>query len=92
MDDKVKYKVIIEKLDSGMKFGLFDKGMKCYFEDGTHIGYSDLWKAMRIAKDLPPDTSQTIQELFPDSFVGSHKYKHTQFNWKKTSKYVFGFW
>ena len=92
MNDKEKYQTIIDKLDSGMKFGLFEKGMKCYFEDGTHIGYNELWKAIRLAKDLSERANKSLQQLYPDSYVGSHRYKHTRHKWKSGSKSIFGFW
>ncbi len=79
-----KYMDIIEKLRNGMKFGLFDKGMKCYFQDGTHISYNDLWRAIRIMNNID-STSKSLFQLCPETFVGAHTYKHNKHNWKKTN-------
>lgn len=76
---------IIEKLKNGMKFGLFDKGMKCYFQDGTHISYNDLWKAIRIMNNIESNPNKSLYQLCPETFVGAHTYKHNKHNWKKTN-------
>ncbi len=76
---------IIGKLSSGMKFGLFEKGMKCYFQDGTHVSYNDLWKAVRLFNNMDSRSSQSLFQLCPDTYVGAHSYKYSKHNWKRSS-------
>ncbi len=85
MAQEEKYSEIVEKLNRGMKFGLFEKGMKCYFQDGTHIGYNELWKAIKLQQNLETTGHKSLAQLCPDTYVGSYTYKHSRHNWKKAS-------
>jgi hypothetical protein len=78
---------IIDKLEDEMQFGIFENGMKCFFQDGTKVSYSDLWRAVRIVKNINATTSNsTLFQLFPETFVGSHPHKWFQHRWTKPLK------
>ncbi len=83
MDQEEKYREIITRLNQGMKFGLFENGMKCYFQDGTHISYNDLWRAIRLQGNLETAEKRSLSQLCPDTYVGTHPYKYSRHNWKK---------
>lgn len=83
MEKRELHNYIVEKLNGGMKFGMFDKGMKCYFEDGTHVSYNDLWKAVRDINGEEAGSGKTLSQLCPETYVGAHTYKHNRHNWKK---------
>ena len=86
MEGQEKYQRIVEKLQNGMSFGLFENGSKCYFEDGEKVGYHDLWKALRIVHELPDGAHhKTLPGLCPDTFVGTFMCKFSKHNWKKKS-------
>jgi hypothetical protein len=78
-----KYEEIVNRLKLGMKFGLFENGMKCYFQDGKHISYNDLWKAIRLANQEEDIQKKSLAQICPDTYVGAHSYKYTQHKWKK---------
>lgn len=77
-----KYDDIINRLKLGMKFGLFENGMKCYFQDGKHISYNDLWKAIRLTSNEEDIQKRSLAQICPDTYVGAHPYKYTRHNWK----------
>ncbi|MBX2904468.1 MAG: hypothetical protein KF744_00415 [Taibaiella sp.] len=85
MELEQKYNEIVNRLRQGMKFGLFENGMRCYFQDGTHISYNDLWKAIRIHQGTEGVEKRSLSQLCPDTFVGTHAHKYSRHNWKKTS-------
>ncbi len=82
MEDTTKLEAIIEKLNKGMHFGLFDDGNKCYFQDGEHVSYTDLWKSLHMVHKLDHH-HKTLPEICPDTFVGAFKYKFSRHKWKK---------
>ena len=69
------HQTIVEKLQNGEKFGLYDDGNSCYFDDGTKVHYADLWEALRIIHDLHANHSKTLADLCPDSFRGTFEHK-----------------
>ena len=76
--------VIINKLKGGVKFGLYDGGKSCYFEDGTRVDYKVLWEAIRSIHNLEKAHNKTIFELCPDTYLGIFPYKFRKVNrWKK---------
>jgi hypothetical protein len=83
MEQQERYSEIIEKLNRGMKFGLFESGMKCYFQDGTHISYNDLWRAIRLQNNVENAEKKSLAQICPDTYVGTHSYKHSRHNWNK---------
>lgn len=84
METQDNHQRIVDKLKQGMKFGLFEDGNKCYFQNGEKVSYTDLWRALREVHELENGTShKTIPELCPDTFVGIFPYKFSKHNWKK---------
>ncbi len=84
-----KQNLIIGKLKSGKKFGMYEGGKSCYFEDGTKIDYQDLWDALRIMYDLGKSHNKTLYELCPDTYRGVFSYKFSKFMWtKKILRYL----
>jgi hypothetical protein len=81
MEDLTKYQHIIDKLSSGMRFGLFEDYSKCYFEDGEYVSYTNLWKALRIKNNLPDMHHKTIAQLCPKTFIGSYSHKFAKHRW-----------
>ncbi|GAA4468501.1 hypothetical protein GCM10023093_26210 [Nemorincola caseinilytica] len=74
---------IIGKLKNKEKFGLFDDGSKCYFQDGTRIHYTDLWRAIRVVNGIGESRPcKRLPEECPQSFVGIFSYKYSKHNWK----------
>lgn len=84
MELEQKYNEIVNRLRQGMKFGLFENGMRCYFQDGTHISYNDLWKAIRIYQGTEGVEKRSLSQLYPDTFIGTHAHKYSRHNWKKS--------
>ena len=72
--------MIISKLVQGEKFGLYNNGSSCYFEDGTSIHYADLWSAIRTIHSLPSNHNKNLHDLYPESFTGSHEHKFRKGN------------
>lgn len=85
MELEERYNEIVSRLAKGMKFGLFENGMRCYFQDGTQISYNDLWKAIRIYNGTQGVEKRSLAQICPDTFVGAHPYKYTRHNWKKSA-------
>jgi hypothetical protein len=83
MGDLAQYHDIIEKLTSGMEFGLFEDGRKCYFRDGTQVDYVNLWIALREVHHLRVGHNKRLSELCPDQFVGTFAGKFSKHTWKK---------
>jgi len=75
--------VIIDKIKNGTRFGLFESGKKCFFEDGRQVGYSDLWAAVRQMHGLDETNKKSLLTLCPDTYIGSFGYKFSKHNWKK---------
>ncbi len=75
MEPTVQKITIINKLKNGMKFGMYDGGKSCYFEDGTRVNYKDLWDAIRTINNLELNHSKTIMELCPTTYLGTFPYK-----------------
>jgi len=73
---------IIEKLNKGVKFGLFDTNSKCCFRDGEQYSYTDLWAAVKIMFKLEPGHSKTLPQLLPGVYVGSFSHKASKHKWK----------
>jgi hypothetical protein len=79
MEITEEIKFIVDKLSRKEKFGLYDKGSKCYFEDGTRIGYQSLWKAIRIVNKIEDGTQcKTLGEECPDTYLGSFNRKFSK--------------
>ena len=77
---------IIDKLNKGVKFGLFENGKKCYFQDGERVSYTDLWEALREVHLVENRSShKTIHELCPDTYEGVFPYRYSSHNWNKKS-------
>ncbi len=74
---------IVEKLKNGELFGLFEDGQRCYFQDGQKVNYTDLWKALRIVHNITGGSTKTLDELCPETFVGSYTYKASRHTWKR---------
>ncbi len=85
MELEQKYNEIVSRLKQGMKFGLFENGMRCYFQDGTQISYNDLWRAIRICNGTDGVEKRSLSQICPDTFVGTHTYKYSRHNWKKSA-------
>ena len=81
MEDSTKYQKIIEKISNGLKFGLFEDGNKCYFQDGEQVSYNDLWKALRMKYELDGSHKKTIPQLCPESFIGVVPHKFSKIRW-----------
>ena len=79
-----KYTIIANKLREGQKFGMFDKGMKCYFDDGTQVNYNDLWKAISMIHSPEEISGKSLTQLFPDTYRGVHQTKHRSQKWGKS--------
>ncbi|MBE2289575.1 MAG: hypothetical protein IAE95_08480 [Chitinophagaceae bacterium] len=77
-----KYREIIERLDRGMKFGLFENGNKCYFQDGLQIAYTDLWQAIKLRFNSADVSKMPLSQICPDAYVGAHTYKFSRHNWR----------
>ena len=84
-----KYTIIANKLRSGQKFGMFDKGMKCCFDDGSQVSYNDLWKAIAIVYSPEEIVGKSLVQLFPTTFTGVHQQKHRSQKWGKNSIFAF---
>jgi len=78
-----KYNIIANKLRKGQKFGMYDKGMKCYFDDGSLVSYNDLWKAIASLYSPEEINGKTLLQLFPQSFTGVHQHKYRSQKWGK---------
>ena len=79
-----KVQFIIDRLNAGICFGLFDgSNMTCYFSDGEKVSYGDMWKALRIMYDLGEGVHhKKIPELCPELYAGSFPYKFSKHKWK----------
>ncbi|MBC7555066.1 MAG: hypothetical protein H7257_13945 [Taibaiella sp.] len=89
MEERTIEDHIIEKLKSGVSFGLFEDGQKCYFRDGEKFRYTDLWKAVRIMFDLGAGAhNKTLFGLFPDTFEGVHDHRYSRHSWKRKTRQV----
>jgi hypothetical protein len=75
--------MIITKLNKGVKFGMYDGGKSCYFEDGTRVDYKDLWDAIRTINNLDRSHSKTIFELCPNNYLGTFPHKFGKHKWRK---------
>jgi hypothetical protein len=84
-----KYTIIANKLRDGQKFGMFDKGMKCFFDDGSQVNYNDLWKAIALIHKPEEITGKSLTQLFPTTFTGVHQHKHRAQKWGKKSIFSF---
>ena len=85
MKGDVSITLVIEKLNAGMKFGLFGDGTRCHFRDGTKVRYSELWSAVKSIHGLENGHSKTLAELYPDTYVGSYSYGYLWHNWKRAN-------
>ncbi len=74
---------IIKNLKNGIKFGMYDGGKSCYFEDGTRVDYKELWEAVRTINNLDRGHSKTIFELCPDNYLGTFPHKFTRHKWRR---------
>lgn len=84
MERTLNFETIVEKLERGEKFGLFEESNKCFFEDGSRASYELLWKAVRTVNGIEERAlCKSLAEEFPYAFVGVHKHKHSRHNWKK---------
>ena len=79
--------IIIEKLNNGGQFGLYEGGTSCYFDDGTKVHYRDLWAALRIIHNLDTNHHKTLSELCP-GFKGTFSNK---FSGQKLVRRMFPF-
>lgn len=86
MEIEEKYKELIDKLNRGEKFGVFERSMNCFFQDGTQVSYKDLWKAVKLKHNIESAGTMSLAQLCPDNYVGSYSYKHTKHDWKKVRK------
>jgi hypothetical protein len=84
-----KYTIIANKLRDGQKFGMFDKGMKCCFYDGSQVSYNDLWKAIAVVYSPEEIAGKSLVQLFPTTFTGVHQQKHRSQKWGKNSIFAF---
>ena len=75
MERNKQYQLIINKLNQNIKFGLYERGRACYFDDGMHVGYNDLWSALRIMNNLELGHKKTLFELCPETYRGVFKNK-----------------
>jgi hypothetical protein len=75
--------MIILKLSKGVRFGLYDNGETCYFEDGKKVNYNELWAAIRIIKKLSPGHRKTLFDLYPDLFMGTFSYKFSKYRFAR---------
>ena len=66
-----------------MKFGLYDGGKSCYFEDGTRVDYQQLWDALRAMYNLGKAHSKTLYDLCPNTYMGVFSHKFHKFMWTK---------
>ena len=82
MSSHLRYQKIIDKLNKGIQFGLFEDGDKCYFLDGEKISYTALWKALRAKHNLPDCHHYSLSQLCPDNFIGTFNYKFSRHKWK----------
>ena len=80
------------RLDKGMKFGLYEGGKICYFDDGTSVGQTELWQMVRNQKHLDTtDSNITLTELYPDTYIGVFKHKFSTYRIsRKFFGYIFG--
>jgi hypothetical protein len=74
-----RIEVIINHLDKGVRFGLYDGGNSCYFEDGKKVNYHELWTAIRILNKLEAGHRRTLYNLYPDLFMGTFPYKFSKY-------------
>lgn len=74
--------IIIHNLKNGMKFGMYDGGKTCYFENGTRVDYKDLWEAIRTINNLDRSHNKTIFELCPNNYLGTFPHKFRSHKWK----------
>ncbi len=70
MESNLRVEHIAEKLNKNIPFGLFEDGTKCYFIDGEHVKYNDLWAAIRLVNNLGKNHNKTLFELCPNTFLG----------------------
>ena len=83
METSQKVTNIINRLNKGMKFGMYNGGKDCYFEDGTKVEYKDLWDSLRVMHNLTGVHNKTLFELCPETYMGIIPYKFTKFIWHK---------
>jgi hypothetical protein len=79
MENNKTNKLIISKINQGQKFGLYDRGRSCYFDDGTRFGYNELWSALREMYQIEDGHKKTLFELCPLNYRGVITYKFTRF-------------
>ena len=77
---------IIAKLKHGIKFGMYNGGSDCYFEDGTKVHYEDLWRAIRTLNNLEMGHKKTLFELYPGTFAGT--FPHNFSKYRLTKKFL----
>ena len=78
MERKTKNQVIIDKINDGIKFGLYEGGKVCFFDDGTHVSYSELWTVLRIMNNLEIGHKRTLFELCPETYRGVFPFKFSR--------------
>lgn len=83
MGDNEKQNLIIAKLEAGVKFGMYEGGRSCYFDDGTKIDYQDLWDVLRTMHNLGNSHNKTLYELCPDTYMGVFSHKFNKNTWAK---------
>ena len=71
---------IINKLNNGEKFALYENGNSCYFADGTKVHYKELWSALRQIHNLESHHSKNLFELCPGNFTGIYAGKFNKMN------------
>ena len=83
MENSAQQNFIISKLRAGVKFGLYDGGKTCYFEDGTKVDYQELWDAVRTMNNLGKVHNKTLFELCPDTYKGIFRHRFHNTVWVK---------
>ena len=74
-----------------MRFGLYEGGSICYFDDGTHVDQNELWQLVRNQKHLDATNNKTLTELYPDTYIGVFKHKFSTYRIsRKFFGYIFG--
>ena len=86
MDYTLQFQHVIEKLKHNERFGLFERGQICCFEDGTRVDYSTIWRAMKEVYPAELIRHKTMAQICPDSFVGSFSHTFARHDWIRSTR------
>jgi len=74
-----RIEIIMINLNKKVRFGLYEDGKYCYFENGLKVNYHELWTAIRILNKLDAVHKRTLYDLYPTLFMGTFPHKFSKY-------------